>query len=53
MKIYYIFEVDSEEYLDKIEFNNDEDKKIWNYFKKTKKLTNGFLRDYAVGMTSQ
>ena len=46
------FKVTSEEYLEKIEFNNDEDKKIWNYHHKMKKLTNGFLRDYAVGMAS-
>ena len=44
--------VDADEYLEKIEFPKDEEKIMWNFFKKTKKLTNGFLRDYAVGMTS-
>ena len=44
--------VDSSEYLEKIEFPKDEEKTIWNYYDKMKKLTNGFMRDYAVGMTS-
>jgi len=44
--------VESDDYLEKIEFPKDTEKIIWNFFKKTKKLTNGFLRDYAVGMTS-
>ncbi len=42
----------SKEYLDKINFDNDDDKVVWNYFKKVGKLPNGFLRDYAVGLTS-
>tara|TARA_Y100001935_G_scaffold247280_1_gene242987 strand:+ start:3783 stop:4889 length:1107 start_codon:yes stop_codon:yes gene_type:complete len=44
--------VDSSEYLEKIEFPKDDEKITWNYFSKTQKLTNGFMRDYAVGMTS-
>ena len=44
--------VDPDEYLDKIDFPKDEEKITWNYFDKMKVLTNGFKRDYAVGMTS-
>ena len=44
--------VNSDEYLEKIEFPKDDDKVIWNYFKKSRILPNGFKRDYAVGMTS-
>ena len=44
--------VDSSEYLEKIEFPKDDEKIVWNYFNKMKKLTDGFKRDYAVGMTS-
>ena len=45
--------ISSDEYLEKIKFSNDDDEKItWNYFQKMKKLTNGFKRDYAVGLTS-
>ncbi len=44
--------VDPSEYLEKIEFPKDEEKITWNYFDKMKILTNGFKRDYAVGMTS-
>ncbi len=44
--------VTCEEYLDKINFPKDEEKVIWNYFNKMKRLTNGFKRDYAVGLTS-
>mgnify|MGYP003389255715 FL=1 len=46
------FRVSTDEYLEKIEFPKDEDKTIWNYHRKSGKLTNGFLRDYAVGMSS-
>ena len=46
------FKVSSDEYLEKIEFPKDNDKIIWNYFKKMKILPDGFKRDYAVGMTS-
>lgn len=44
--------LDSKEYLEKIKFVNDEEKLLWNYFNKVGKLPNGFLRDYAVGLTS-
>jgi len=44
--------VDSDEYLEKINFPNDENKLIWNVFKKTKTLPIGFKRDYATGMCS-
>lgn len=44
--------LESKDFLDKIEFKNDEDKKIWNFFNKAGILTNGFKRDYAVGLTS-
>lgn len=44
--------IDSKDYLEKIKFENDDDKLLWNYFKKVGKLPNGFLRDYAVGLTS-
>ena len=46
------FQVNSSEYLDKIEFPKDDEKITWNYFDKMGTLTNGFKRDYAVGMTS-
>ena len=38
--------------MDKIKFENDNDGLVWNYFKKVGKLPNGFVRDYAVGLTS-
>jgi hypothetical protein len=44
--------ISSEEYLDKIEFKNDEEKVLWSYFEKSKRLPYGFVRDYAVGMSS-
>ena len=49
--ILYI-KVSSEEYLEKINFNKDDDKIIWNYHKKMGILPAGFMRDYAVGLTS-
>ena len=45
-------QIDPSEYLDKIDFPEDNEKITWNYFNKMKILTNGFKRDYAVGMTS-
>lgn len=42
----------SEEYLDKINFRNDDDKIIWSYFERSKRLPYGFMRDYAVGLSS-
>tara|TARA_Y100000996_G_scaffold355661_1_gene296255 strand:- start:43 stop:1158 length:1116 start_codon:yes stop_codon:yes gene_type:complete len=42
----------SVDYLDKINFKHDEDKIIWTYFEKTKRLPYGFMRDYAVGLSS-
>tara|TARA_Y100000389_G_C17397070_1_gene483143 strand:+ start:198 stop:1292 length:1095 start_codon:yes stop_codon:yes gene_type:complete len=44
--------INPDEYLSKIDFPKDDEKHIWNYFNKMKILTNGFKRDYAVGMTS-
>ena len=44
--------VDPSEYLEKIEFQKDDEKITWNYFNKMGILTNGFKRDYAVGITS-
>lgn len=44
--------IDSKDYLEKIKFDNDDDKLLWNYFKKVGRLPNGFVRDYAVGLTS-
>ena len=44
--------IEANDYLEKINFANDDDKLLWNYFKKVGKLPNGFLRDYAVGLTS-
>lgn len=44
--------IDSNDYLEKIKFDNDNDKLLWNYFKKIGRLPNGFVRDYAVGLTS-
>lgn len=49
--IYYI-KLESSKYLEKITFQYDDDKIKWNYFEKTKTLPNGFMRDYAVGLTS-
>ena len=45
-------QINPDEYLNKIDFPNDDEKNIWNYFNKMKILTNGFKRDYAVGLTS-
>ena len=42
--------MEQDEYLDKI--NPKDENKHLELFQKNKKLTNGFLRDYAVGMTS-
>ena len=44
--------ISSENYLDKIKFENDGNQLLLNYFKKVGKLPNGFLRDYAIGLTS-
>tara|TARA_B100000686_G_scaffold348271_2_gene438880 strand:+ start:3166 stop:4269 length:1104 start_codon:yes stop_codon:yes gene_type:complete len=44
--------IDPSEYLDKIEFPKDDQKITWNYFHKMGNLTNGFKRDYAVGMSN-
>ncbi len=49
--ILYI-KLNSDEYLEKIDFKLDEEKIIWNYFDKTKRLPYGFMRDYVVGLTS-
>ena len=46
------FHINSKEYLTKIDFKDDNDKVLWNYFNKVGKLPNGFMRDYAVGLTS-
>lgn len=47
-KILYI-RIDPDDFLDKIDFK---DKKIKAYFNKCKRLPNGFMRDYSVGLTS-
>lgn len=44
--------IDPNEFFDKIDFKDDDEKIVWNYHKKLKKLPNGFMRDYAVGLTS-
>lgn len=44
--------LESSEYLEKINFKYDDDKVIWSYFEKTKRLPYGFMRDYAVGLSS-
>ena len=44
--------LDSDFYLKDIHFKNDDKNITHNYFKKMKKLTNGFKRDYGVGMSS-
>ena len=44
--------INSGDYLDKIEFKHDDEKIIWSYFKNSKRLPYGFMRDYAVGMSS-
>lgn len=49
--ILYI-QVNSDEYLEKIEFPKDDEKLLWKYHNKMKILPNGFKRDYAVGLTS-
>lgn len=43
--------VDTQEFIDKMKFDGDEEKVLWNYYKKLGKLPIGFLRDYAVGCT--
>ena len=49
--ILYIRISQEEGFLDKIEFPNDKDDVIKNLFTKFGRLPNGFLRDYAVGLT--
>ena len=53
-RILYLHIQDKEisEFLGKIEFPNDKDKVLWNYQARTKRLPNGFKRDYGVGMSS-
>ena len=40
------------DFLEKIDFPNDKEKILWNYQARTKRLPNGFKRDYGVGMSS-
>lgn len=49
-KILYLH-VNSDEFIEKIKFDGDDDKIVWKYYKKLGKLPIGFLRDYAVGCT--
>ena len=49
--ILYFHMKNSKEYLDRIEFKNDDEKIIYNYFLKTDTLPNGFKRDYGVGIS--
>ena len=53
-RILYLHLNDKEikEFIEKINFENDRDNIIQNYQSKTKRLPNGFKRDYAVGMSS-
>ena len=53
-RILYLHLQDKEisEFLEKIEFPNDTKKILWNYQSRTKRLPNGFKRDYGVGMSS-
>ena len=53
-RILYLHLQDKEisEFLEKIEFPNDTEKILWNYQARTKRLPNGFKRDYGVGMSS-
>ena len=53
-RILYLHIQDKEisEFLGKIEFPNDKEKILWNYQARTKRLPNGFKRDYGVGMSS-
>ena len=44
--------INSKDYINKIDFKHDDDKVIWNYYNKVGRLPNGFLRDYSVGLTS-
>ena len=53
--VLYLHMNDSKEYLDKITFTSEKDKKdkvIHNYFLKTNTLPDGFKRDYGVGISS-
>ena len=53
-RILYLHLTDKEisGFLEKIEFPNDKEKILWNYQSRTKRLPNGFKRDYGVGMSS-
>jgi len=53
-RILYLHLSDKEiqEFIEKIEFPNDEEKILWNYQTRTKRLPHGFKRDYGVGMSS-
>jgi len=48
----HIQDKDIRGFLDKIEFPNDTEKILWNYQARTKRLPNGFKRDYGVGMST-
>ena len=53
-RILYLHLNDKEikDFIEKITFENDRDNILQNYQSKTKRLPNGFKRDYAVGMSS-
>ena len=53
-RILYLHLNDKEikDFIEKITFENDRDNILRNYQSKTKRLPNGFKRDYAVGMSS-
>ena len=53
-RILYLHLNDKEikDFIEKINFENDKDNILRNYQSKTKRLPNGFKRDYAVGMSS-
>ena len=52
LREYLYIHINSDEYLEKIEFKKDQYNILKNYFKENNKLPNGFKRDYAVGLTS-
>ena len=53
-RVLYLHLNDTEikEFIEKISFENDKDEILKNYQIKTKRLPNGFKRDYGVGMSS-
>ena len=48
----HLNDTEIKEFIEKITFENDKDDILKNYQIKTKRLPNGFKRDYGVGMSS-